>query len=213
MKTAKLFILLLISALIANAQTNDKYTTAMLKGVTMIDSAKNSEDYTLAANYFERIADKEKKQWLPQYYAGFCNMHIAMDGNQNSEAQDVLYDKAMAYTDKADLISPDNSEIYVLKGYIVFMKMSVAGQSRAMTMIPRSKQLLEKAITLDPENPRAYLIQGLNTFYTPEMFGGGKGKSKATLMIAAIKFANTKPNGIEPAWGNGLCKSLLKRTE
>jgi len=200
MKTLKLTFILLITAFSLKAQTANNYTAAMQKGLALIDSAHTAEQFTAAANFFERIAATETKEWLPQYYAGFCNMHVAILGKQANDIKDDLYDKAMAYAEKADALKPANSEVLVLEGYITFMKMSVAPQQRAMTMIPKANGLLEKAIAINPENPRAYLVQGQDTFYTPEAFGGGKAKAKGILLTAAGKYKNQTSTGFEPVF-------------
>jgi hypothetical protein len=122
-----------------------------------------------------------------------------------------LYDKALGYAEKADALKPANSEILILKGYITFMKMSVMPQQRAMAMIPEANKLLGKASAIDPENPRAYLVRGQDTFYTPEAFGGGKANAKSLLVTAAEKFKNQKPTGFEPAWGARRCQYLLQQ--
>jgi tetratricopeptide (TPR) repeat protein len=210
MKQLTLTIALLFITIIGFAQA-DKYTSAMQKGITTIDSAKTADDYTNAANYFERIATAEQKQWLPNYYVAFANLHAALVGNQQAEIKDAIYDKAMAAAEKADALSPNNSEIYALKAYIVFMKMSVSPQARAMTMIPQSAVLAEKAIALNTENPRAYMIKGQQIFYTPEAFGGGKAKAKPVLAIAAEKFDTFKAGSLLPNWGKGRNQSLLKQ--
>ena len=80
-----------------------------------------------------------------------------------------------------------------------------------MTMIPQSAALTEKAIALNPENPRAHLMKGQQLFYTPEAFGGGKAKAKPVLMVAAEKFDNFKAVGLAPNWGKGRCQGLLKQ--
>jgi tetratricopeptide (TPR) repeat protein len=210
MKTLKLCFALLIIAFYVKAQTG-KYTAAMQKGMVLIDSANTTEQFTIAANFFERVAAAEPKQWLPQYYAGFCNLHMAMLGKQANDVKDDLYDKALGYAEKADALKPANSEILILKGYITFMKMSVMPQQRAMAMIPEANKLLGKASAIDPENPRAYLVRGQDTFYTPEAFGGGKANAKSLLVTAAEKFKNQKPTGFEPAWGARRCQYLLQQ--
>ncbi|MES2651116.1 MAG: hypothetical protein V4663_05220 [Bacteroidota bacterium] len=210
MKHLTLTIAFLFITLIGFAQA-DKYTLAMQKGIITSDSAKTVENFTNAANYFERIATAEQKEWLPNYYAAFNHLHSALIGTQSGEVKDAIYDKAMGFVEKADGLAPDNSDIYALKAYIVFMKMAVSPQARAMSMIPKVVELVEKAIALNPENPRAYLMKGQQLFYTPEAFGGGKAKAKPVLTIAAEKFDSFKAVGLAPNWGKGRCQSLLKQ--
>lgn len=210
MKNLTLMIAFLFITLTGFAQA-DKYTLAMQKGIATIDSAKTAEHYTNAANYFERIASAEQKQWMPQYYAAFANFNSALLGNQNGETKDLIYDKAIAFADNANALMPNNSEICALKSYIIFMKMSVSPQARAITMIPQSAALAEKAIALNAENPRAYFVKAQQIFYTPEAFGGGKAKAKPVLLIAAEKFEKFKAIGLAPDWGKRRCQSLIKQ--
>jgi len=210
MKTLTVTIAFLFITLTGFAQA-DKFTAAMQKGVTTIDSAKTSDDFLNAANYFERIAAAEQKQWLPNYYVALGNLHAAMLGSQTGEVKDEIYDKAMSFIDKAEVLMPNNSEVYALKAYIVFMKMAVSPQARAMTMIPQSAAFAEKAIALNAENPRAYLVKGQQLFYTPEAFGGGKAKAKPILLLASEKFDNFKATGLEPNWGKSRCQNLVKQ--
>jgi tetratricopeptide (TPR) repeat protein len=209
MKTIKLFILLLVSALTAHAQTADKMAI-LKKAITLLDSAKSNKQYTHAAGYFEQIADASQQQWLTQYYAGYSTIMTAITSEGTMEAKDALYNKAMGYVNKADALTPNNSEVYVLKGYITFMKMSVDPQVRAMQMIPEADDYLAKAVKLNPENPRAYLIRGQNFFYTPQMFGGGKDVAKPLLITGTQKFAAPLDENFMPTWGKVRCAVLLQ---
>ncbi|RYY61656.1 MAG: hypothetical protein EOO05_05620 [Chitinophagaceae bacterium] len=209
----KIIITLVLAFALVNAFSQDKFTSAILKGIAMMDSAKNAASNLESANYFERIANAEPAQWLAQYYAGLTLIYVAYDESKDAETRDMIYDKAIAFADKADKLKPGNSDVYALKGYITFMKMAVAPQARAMSMIPVSNAQIEKAIALDPENPRALLMKGQNLFYTPEAFGGGKAKAAEVLKQAAIKFASQKTTGIEPSWGQRRCNSLLEQSK
>ncbi|MEJ7671851.1 MAG: hypothetical protein WKF59_03885 [Chitinophagaceae bacterium] len=53
------------------------------------------------ANNFERIADAEKTQWLPYYYAAYCNvMNAFME--QDKTKVDAIADKAEELITKAE---------------------------------------------------------------------------------------------------------------
>ncbi len=204
-----LFLLFLITASgLIYAQT-DKYTAVMQKGMTLLDSAKNTEDLLAVSNHFERIAGVETKQWLPTYYEAYANLRSGFLTNDNDK-KDVFFDKALVQIDKSEAISANNSEIYALKGYIQFMKMSVDPQNRAMEMIGIATTSLEKAKALDPSNPRPYFILGQAAFYTPEAFGGGKEKAKPILETAITNFEKFKSaDPFAPKWGKERCQMLL----
>jgi len=204
------FILLLIMISFSSfGQANtDKFQTGVKTGLDMLKNGESPTDFLKASNYFERIAQAETKQWLPTYYAAYANL-IAGLTSKDKTLQDQYYDKALLQIDQANTLSAENSEIYALKGYIQFMKMSIDPQAR-LSFMAASKASLGKAQALNPENPRVYLINGQNTFYTPEAFGGGKAKAKPILENAVAKFAIFKPaSEIAPVWGSERAKTLL----
>ncbi|MFD1256323.1 hypothetical protein ACFQ3S_05900 [Mucilaginibacter terrae] len=213
MKALKLFILMLLTAFATYAQKPTSFTVDLKKGITLIDSAKTADQYAQAATYFDKMAITQPKEWLVQYYSAYSNLLMGIRGTGNEEMKDAIYNKALGYVAKADALQPNNSEIYVLKGYLTFMKMSIESQTRAMQMIPEADEYLVKAIKLNPENPRAYLVRGQNTFYTPQMFGGGKKEAKPILAAGVEKFAIQNIKGLEPAWGKARCATLLKQCD
>ncbi len=211
MKTTQklLIIIFLLTGLRSFAQ-NEKYESAIQKGLQTMQTAKSPDDFLSAANYFERIARVESKQWLPIYYASYCNL-VAGLISKDKELQDQYWDHALLQIAHADSLSENNSEIYTVKGYIEFMKMSVDPRAR-MSFMQKASMSLEKAIALNPENPRPYLVQGQNTFYTPAAFGGGKAAAKPLLEKAVAKFSNFKPESmIAPGWGKERAQTLLEQ--
>jgi tetratricopeptide (TPR) repeat protein len=191
-------IILLLAATTVFGQS-EKYQQAIGKGLQQLQSAKSPDELAAAANQFERIAKAESKQWLPSYYAAYSNLISGLTGKK--ENMDAFLDKALVQISQAEAISPENSEIYTVKGYIEFMKMSVDPMSR-MPFMERAAASLDKAIALNPENPRPYHIKGQNIFYTPAVFGGGKDAAKPLLEKAEAKFSSFKPeNEVAPNWG------------
>jgi hypothetical protein len=201
--------LLLLISLSSYAQTSsDKFKSGMLKGLDQLQKANQPDDFLQAANYFERVAQAESKQWLPTYYAAYANLMTGLMG-ADKKVQDQYYDKALQQILQADALAANNSEILALKGYIQFMKMSIDPQAR-LSYMAQSAASLGKAKALNPDNPRIYLINGQNTFYTPEAFGGGKVKAKPILENAVAKFAIFKAStGLDPVWGAERAKTLL----
>lgn len=186
----------------------EKFQMGMKKGLQMLSISKGTDGFTATANYFERIAQAEAKEWTPYYFAAYSNL-IAGLTTTDKATKDQYLDKALAEIHKSDSLSRNNSEIYALKGYVEYIKLSVDPQGR-LAMMSASAASLAKAKVLNPENPRIYLISGQNTFYTPEAFGGGKVKAKSILETAAAKFAIFKPaTPLEPNWGAEQVKELL----
>lgn len=188
----KYLVLLLFITTSGFAQENKKFEKAMEKNLTLLKDAKTGDDYTNAANAFERIAKAETKEWLPSYYEAFA---LILSANDVSDAakKDAVLDKAMEVAKAAEAISPDNSEIVTLQSWITSMKISVDPMNRGQKLGMEASVLTSRAIELDPENPRPYLLQGTGLFYTPEQFGGGKDKAQKVLEKAVEKFNSFKP--------------------
>ena len=71
---------------------------------------------------------------------------------------------------------------------------------------------IDKAIKLDPDNPRVALQKGINEFYTPPAFGGGIRQAQASFERAIALFARYDPQPLFPAWGHAEAWAWLGRT-
>ncbi|HEX8279084.1 MAG TPA: hypothetical protein VF540_10340, partial [Segetibacter sp.] len=175
MKRIFLLSVLWVLALSSNAQSS-KFQQTMQANVVRFDSVKTPEDYIGLAASFERVADAEKTQWLPYYYAALANIlrgfsDVKADKDQVAETADVLIAKAEA-------IEPKNSEIFLLKSMTATLHMLVDPQSRWQQYGAAVNENREKAKQLDPNNPRVYFLEAQNIFGTPKEFGGGKDKAR-----------------------------------
>ena len=210
MKKLFLSTIVLFSAIILFAQS-EKYTTAMKKNLAATDTSfKNPADLLTVANNFERIADAEKSQWLPYYYAAFCQVNYGFL-LQDKDKVDGFADKATVLIAKADSISPNNSEISCIKSMIASCHMMVNPQQRWQEYGQASGSNIEAAMQQDPANPRPYYLKGQGLVYTPEQFGGGCKTAKPILETAMEKYASFKPvSEISPNWGKKQVEGLLK---
>lgn len=199
MKKTTLLLLLALTSIGLQAQ-NKKYLESMKKNMVLLDSAKKPAEWQVAANGFERIAAAEKKEWLPNYYAALCYVNMAY--NSETSKIDMYCDKAQQLIKKADSLQPKSSENAVLMAMIASARIGVDPMSRGQQYGIMAGGFVDLAKKLDPNNPRAWLQQGISVFYTPEMFGGGKEKAKPILATAGEKFNTFKAlSDIHPTWG------------
>jgi hypothetical protein len=208
-KTILVTIVSLLS--LATFAQSEKYTAAIKKNISLIDSAFTKPDQFLdLANSFERIGMAEKNQWLAYYYAAYCRVNYGFMQKDRSGA-DPIADKATELISKADSLQPNNSEVSVIKSMIATLKMTVNPQQRYMQYGAVITKELQKAIEQDEANPRPHLVKGQNLKFTPPQFGGGCKTAKPELDIAAEKFAAFKPaSDISPNWGKDYAAMLLK---
>jgi len=209
MKKSILFFSVMIIAACSFAQS-EKYMSAMKNNITAIDTAfKNPQNLLSLANNFERIALAEKNQWLPYYYAAFCQVNYTYMEQDKSKV-DAIADKATWLINKADSLQPDNSEISCIRSMIASSHMMVNPMQRYMQYGPESSAQLEKAMQQDTTNPRPYYLKGQGLKYTPEQFGGGCKTASPLLQTAVEKYAAFKPaSDIAPNWGRQRTEMLL----
>jgi len=205
-------ILILSAILVAGlsfAQMPDKFVKAMEAKIALIDSTHTAEGYTDLANAFERIADAEKNQWLAYYYAAFCNASAGIIAGAGGDMMAAKADKTDPYAEKADKqikkaeeLAKKNSEIFIVKKMIATLRMMGDPMNRYMTYGPEAQAMLEEAKKLNPGNPRVYILEGQDKFYTPEQFGGNKEEAKVLFEKAQKLYETFKPEtNIHPNWG------------
>ncbi len=209
----KKIYLFLLSAFIMSASfaQSEKFVKAMEPKVSMLDSSNTVDSWKDLGNAFERIAEAEKTQWLPYYYASFCNVmagtySLPQDGSfgDNSAITDPYAEKAETLLNKAEGMSKDNSEIYCVRKMIHGLRMMGNAMARYMTEGAKATEALEKAKKLNASNPRIFILEGQDKFYTPQQFGGSKEEAKKLFEKANEIFMMSKPgNSIEPQWGRG----------
>lgn len=210
MKKLFLSTILLVVTVLVFAQS-EKFTSAMKTNLAAMDTAfKNPASLLTLSNNFERIAAAEKTQWLPYYYAAFCQVNYGFM-LQDKDKMDGYADKASLLIAKADSLAPNNSEISCIKSMIASCHMLVNPQQRWQEYGAESSSNMEDAMKQDSTNPRPYFLKGQGLKYTPESFGGGCKTAKPVLEIAQAKYETFKPaTDISPNWGKGLVAKLLQ---
>ena len=213
----KILSLLVVSLLVtATFAQSEKYTKAMEALVPAVDTIRSHDALITLSNSFERIAIAEKTQWLPFYYAALTTINAAytfsMDGGFGDKSGDIdpLADKAEEYLNKAEALSKDNSEIWVVKKMLASVRMMGNPMARFQQYGPIATAALETAKKLNADNPRVYLLEGQDLFFTPEQYGGDKQEAKKRFEETISKFGKYKPeSGIHPYWGLGQAKYFL----
>lgn len=210
MKQIIFFFALGAFTLQASAQS-EKYTAAMKKNIAEMDAAfANPNNLLSLANNFERIATAEKNQWLPYYYAAFCQVNVGFMEKDHSKT-DAIADKASELINIADSLANNNSEISCIKSMIASCHMMVNPMQRWQQYGEESSSNLDKAVEQDPTNPRPYFLKGQALKFTPEQFGGGCKTATVELKTALEKFASFSPaSEIYPIWGKPVVEQLLK---
>lgn len=186
------------------------YEAAMQKQIQAMNSIPNLETAQQVTNGFIRIAEAKNEEWLPLYYAAYMNVISAFRFDVN---KDQYFDQALQWVNKAAEISPDNSEITALHGFVIMGKLSVDPASRGQEMSPMAMQLFNKAINQDRENPRAVTLMAQMELGMSQFFGSGPEKACGMARLGLELFKKEKMKITEdyilPTWGERDAEGVL----
>lgn len=205
-----LFALLFSFTIFAN---DGKYIEAMSKQIDAVYKAQSPEDLQNAVNAFDRIANAEKTKWEPFYYSAFGNVMLA---NRQTEAtkKDSYLDLALASIEKAKAINSNESEIIAMEGFIHMIRVTVDPASRGQQYSGLAMQTFGKAVTLNPENPRALSLLSQMQLGTARFFGSSTDEACATAKKSVEKFTSFKSeNPLAPRWGKSMADAVVKQCE
>ena len=172
--------------------------------VMQFNQTNNPSSYTQLYLQFEQLYSVDKTNWLIPYYAGMTKsiMCLLKMGDRDALANDALIWLARA---KSIVV---NDEIYCAESLAYTAKMSVNPALRWFTYEGKIKNSLSLAKKLNPNNPRAYILEANIQQKLPFIFGGGCKSAKPLIQKAELFFSNqNKANSIEPSWG---IQSLVK---
>lgn len=179
-------------------------------GIQMLKNAKTMDDYLRCARYFEQQDSQYAGQWLTSYYTGLSYIH-ASNQARGSATKDSIIDKAQQWIDKAFKAKPGEPEIHILQAFLYQARLQVNPQLRGMTLSQKANSSLKKAVASDAGNPRAYMLLGYNTYYTPTAFGGGAKKALPVFLKAREKYQSFKPLlPFYPVWGESENRQMIK---
>jgi len=196
MKTL-LFPLAVIFSSVAFGQSN-RYAAAMKENLQLLDSATVQTLHRLTAS-FERIAEAEKTQWLPYYYAALCAYNIGW--RVSAQEKDASAEKSRRFLQKAQAIE-NNAELYCMEYMLYIQQMTVDPEQRYLEYGELADKAAKQAKKTDPANPRIYLMEAATVMKKPKFLGGGKTNAKPLFEKALSLFAHFQPlSELHPDWG------------
>lgn len=195
----------LIVAFVFNIQAQSKFNQNMQKALDKWSKGKSTE----AVSILERVASVEKQQWLPHYYIGLiCTVDILKKRAQSQTMQ--LLKKAKASADNAIKISPDNSELFCLKGLINTAEIVMDPVNNGRRLSPVVIKNYKHALDLDKNNPRANYLLAEYKINMAQRFGEDPHQYLDDLKKAKEKFDNFKaPSQFHPKWGRERVEQLI----
>ncbi|WP_233586763.1 tetratricopeptide repeat protein [Formosa maritima] len=171
------------------------------KGMEKAFSFWELGDINAAEQLFERIANAEPTEWLPNYYIAQINSLKSWEEKDATIIKAQL-DKAQSYLDIAKSISKDNPEIMVLQAHIYTNWVVFDGAFYGMKYGATISELYENAFKIDPENPRVVFSKADWAYGSAQYFGQDTTPYCKEIKESLELFANFKPvSKFAPNWG------------
>ncbi len=211
MKTGTLIFAMALS--LATLANDGKYLEVMSKNIEAVYKGQTSEELQHAVNALDRVADAEKTKWEPYYYSAYGNVMMA-NREQDAIKKDGYLDLALVAVEKAKAINENESEIIAMEGFIQMIRLTVDPATRGQQYSIMAMQTFGKAISLNPENPRALSLLAQMQFGTARFFNSPPTEACGTVAKAVEKFETFKSeNPLAPVWGKGMTEALKKNCQ
>ncbi|MBX0288869.1 hypothetical protein K3G63_00380 [Hymenobacter sp. HSC-4F20] len=192
----------------------DAYTSMMATTIQDLMSTGDPAKLKQADAKLERAAQVAPKDWLPRYYQAYARVITTFVSKEEDDAKDKYLDQAETALAQARKLGGEESELLVVQAYIYQARLSISPMLRSMKYSKMVTETLAAAKKANPANPRIYLVQANNVYYTPAMFGGGAEVAKPLFQEAQTRFVAFKPSSVlAPNWGERQVKGRLKSYE
>ncbi len=188
------------------------YTEMMAATITEVLSTGDPAQLQQLANKFDRAGTVAPTDWHPAYYKAYALLINCFQSKADGDAKDRTLDQAEAALARARKLGSEASEVLVLQAYIHQARLGISPMMRSMKYSTLVNEALAEAKKLNPANPRIYLVQANNLYYTPKMFGGGADVAKPVYEEGKTRFAAYKPaHALAPNWGERQLLGRLKQ--
>lgn len=203
MKHLILISLLLVMG-ITPAQTN--FEKGMAQAFGLWQNGKTDE----AENMFERIAKAEPEAWLPSYYIAQINS-VKSWAEKDEAVLKAQLDKAQEHLDRAMAISEDNAELLIMQAQVLTNWVVFDGMTYGMKYGAKISELYNKALALEPDNPRAVLCKADWSMGSARYFGKDTAPFCKDIEASIKLFDTFKPESeFHPKWGKERAEAVAK---
>jgi hypothetical protein len=181
-----------------------QFAQTLKKSIQQLESAKTTDELLSAEQNFTKMIGEGKKLHEAYYYSSLANLFLAFTDTFHT---DDYCRKADKYLHQLDSLSPNNSEVYVLLAMCAGAKISVNPGERQLKLGTLANKHSDRATTINPENPRAWLIKAKTVMQVPPKLGGGPKYALKYYQKAVDKYKTFKPlSDTEPNWGEEMAK-------
>lgn len=213
----KKILMLLISIYLTSATIyaqKSEYESVMIENINQLNEAGSFDELQNSANAFDRIAQKETKKWRPLYYGAYSHILLSTKVKE-ADKMDKQLDMAQDLLQKAMKLSPDNSELYTLQGFIYMFRIPIDPGNRGPQFSGMGTGAFYRAIGIDPSNPRAHMLLSDMQFGTARFMGSNDFREACESLDKAIELYKSVKlkSELDPSWGSDWTEQKKKQCQ
>jgi tetratricopeptide (TPR) repeat protein len=195
-----MIIIAILAVALFTSPTSGQSTTFKLGNqILILDTAIQPQ--TILKVIQDLSTMNQKSDWRYHYHLAYAYTRLGMVQNRDSH-KEKSYTTAFQHASMAMKLSSGNSEVHALFALILQMQLQLSPMTRGRSYAQRVNDHIDKAIKLDPSNPRPYFLRAQMLYNTPSLLGGDKKKAIEYYRLATERFARYQPPGENyPIWG------------
>lgn len=197
--------LMLLTSITAFAQNDEP----LLKAKADVQKAAIAGDATAlkAARELAQAAATQttepNKKAAALYFVGYANYSLVnLPSEKDTKEQSA--DAGIAALEEAVKLEPAFADAHALLASLYGQK-AAGGMMAGMKYGQKSSVTMERALALQPQNPRILMLEGVSLFFKPAMWGGNKQKALTNLQRAcelAEQGSCAAKEAFMPDWGH-----------
>ncbi len=155
-----------------------------------------TDSVQLVATALEALRAQKPNPYL-SYWSAFAQYHLYFRAGQDKKQAEAALEKGIALLDD---LPNKTAEHYALLSLLQGLDLEFASFLTVAFKAATVKENAEKAVAMAPNNLRAHYARGINDYYTPKQYGGGKvAIAHFTKAIALPEKPDSNPYA--PDWG------------
>jgi len=199
-----LFCVWLVNGISAQNDTPNPLLTGMVKS---LDESKSPEELKKVRASFERLSSLSESGWLPLYYMAYIDIELSFVSPGETDKNQYL-EEAGNYLDKLKKLkvkgNHELSEINALRGYWYFAHMAINPGVNGPKYASLTINAFSEALRLNPDNPRAILLNAFFQHNMAKFTGGEYGQLNQDIQKAGLLFDKETTDSPLPHWRKNL---------
>ncbi len=196
------------SAVLLCLFTGSVFSQNLKKSISQLEAAKTVDELLASEQNFLKLISEKKKLHEAYYYGALNNLYLAFTDSLRIDDYCARADK---FLHQLDSMAPNNSEAYVLMAMSSGAKINVDRATRQIKFGPLANKQSDRATSINPENPRAWLIKAKTVMNVPPKLGGGPKFALKYYQKSVEKYKTYKPlTDTEPDWGKEMAQKELE---